>query len=81
MSHAGDATASHLLLEAVRADVRRRVEAIVQQLEADVDRLERPEQIEPLLRSALGQVTDVLAEGIVAHVREARRGGSARPIP
>ncbi len=75
------AAASGVLLEAVRADVRARVEAIVRQLEADVDRLDRRDEIETVLRAALDEVTDVLAEGLVAHLRETRRAGRIGQIP
>lgn len=75
------AAASGVLLEAVRADVRARVEAIVRQLETDVDRLDRRDEIETVLRAALDEVTDVLAEGLVAHLRETRRAGRIGQTP
>lgn len=75
------AAASGVLLEAVRADVRARVEAIVRQLEADVDRLDRRDEIETVLRATLDEVTDVLAEGLVAHLRETRRAGRIGQTP
>jgi hypothetical protein len=46
------------------------VEGIVDQLETDVQELDDPDLMNRALRSALADVSDVLAEGIVAQVRE-----------
>jgi hypothetical protein len=68
-----DAETKSLLLEVIRADVRSRVDTIVDRLEAEVDCLERLDDVEHAMRGALIEVTEVLAEGIAAHLRETRR--------
>ncbi len=67
-----DIATTGALLEAIRADVRTRVDSIVDRLEVQVEELDQPAHLEEALREALVEVTGVLAEGIVAHLREKR---------
>ncbi len=66
------------ILEAIRADLRVRVDHIVDRLEVDVHTLDEPSRMERALRSALAALSDVLAEGIQAQMREAGHLGRGR---
>lgn len=71
-----DAVTQQALREAIRADVRRRVDHIVDRLERQVYDLEEPDDMAEALQEALAEVCDAVAEGLVAQMRE---GSSARP--
>ena len=62
-----------VIRDAIRADVRGRVDQIIDRLERQVAELEEPEAMADVLRSALAEVCDVVAEGLVAQMRENRR--------
>lgn len=61
------------ILEAIQADVRRRVDRIVDRLERDVTCDDEPRHTEEALRDALTELAETLAEGIHAQMREAGR--------
>ena len=62
-----------LLQDAIRADVHARVDLVMGRLEHDIARLYGAPELEAALQRALADVADVMAEGIVAQLREARR--------
>lgn len=68
-----DAITQRALREAIRADVRERVDRIVDRLERQVHDLADPEDMAEALRIALAEVCDAVAEGLVAQVRENKR--------
>jgi hypothetical protein len=59
------------ILEAIQADLRVRLYQIVHRLEVDVHTVDEPSQMERALRTAVASLSDALAEGIHAQVREA----------
>ena len=61
------------LLEAINADVRRRVDEILDRLEVLMPELVDQMEMESVLEYALCEVTDAVAEGAVALVREVHR--------
>jgi hypothetical protein len=77
-SNVPESRVSTVLLEAVRADVRARVERIVDDLEVDLEAFP-PSAVDVSLHRALARMTEAVAEGIVAHVRERRGGEGNRP--
>lgn len=62
-----------LLQDAIRADVHARVDLVMGRLEHDIARFYGAPELEAALQRALSDVSDVMAEGIVAQLREARR--------
>lgn len=76
--HGNDSATTRLIHAAIRADVHARVDDVMGRLERDIERLLDTDGLEPALEKALSDVSDVLAEGIVAQLREARR---LRPEP
>jgi hypothetical protein len=68
-----DALTREVIREAIRADVRGRVDSIIDRLERQVSDLEEPEAMADALRAALAEVCDAVAEGLVAQMRENRR--------
>lgn len=62
-----------LLQDAIRADVHARVDSVMGRLETDITELHGTSELEAALQQALADVADVMAEGIVAQLREARR--------
>lgn len=62
-----------LLQDAIRADVHARVDTVMGRLEDDIETLHGAPELEAALQRALVDVADVMAEGIVAQIREARR--------
>lgn len=67
------------ILEAIEADVRVRVDRIVDRVEREVDRLHGGDELETAIHDALVDVTEVVAEGMVARLREIRRARAAGP--
>lgn len=67
------------LIEAIDADIRLRVDRIVDRVEDQVDTLAGPRALEAAIHDALVEVTEVVAEGMVARLREVRlaRSGPA----
>ena len=61
------------LLEAINADVRKRVDEILDRLEVLMPELLDQMEMESVLEYALCEVTDAVAEGAVALVREVHR--------
>lgn len=76
-----DAVTQRALREAIQADVRRRVDRIVDRLERQVGELDDSEHMAEVLRRALAEVSDALAEGIVAQMREHGRAGPDGDLP
>ena len=66
-----------LIQDAIRADVHARVDTVMGRLEGEIERLHGSSELEEALQRALADVADVMAEGIVAQLREARRIDSA----
>ena len=64
---------THALLEAINADVRGRVDEILDRLEAIMPELLDKVEMESVIEYALSEVTDAVAEGAVALVREVHR--------
>ena len=62
-----------LIQDAIRADVHARVDTVMGRLEGEIERLHGSSELEDALQRALSDVADVMAEGIVAQLREARR--------
>lgn len=71
-----DAVTHNAIREAIRADVRERVDRIIDRLEREVAGLDEPDEMAAALRAALSEVCDAVAEGLVAQMRENQR---ARP--
>lgn len=65
-----------LLQDAIRADVHARVDTVMGRLEHDITRFYGVPELEAALERALADVAEVMAEGIVAQLREARRAES-----
>ena len=61
------------LLEAINSDVRKRVDEILDRLEVLMPELLDQMEMESVLEYALCEVTDAVAEGAVALVREVHR--------
>ncbi len=61
------------MLEAINADVRKRVDAILDRLEILLPELIDQMEVESVVEYALSEVTDAVAEGAVAAVREVHR--------
>ena len=68
-----DRRIAQLFHDAIRADVHTRVDDAMDRLEASVEYLEGFAAIEAALEGALAEVADVVAEGLVAQLREVRR--------
>ena len=62
-----------LLQYAIRADVHARVDLVMGRLEHDIDSIHDARELEEALQRALADVSDAVAEGIVAQLHEARR--------
>lgn len=73
MDGSHDRRIAQLLHDAIRADVHVRVDDALDRLETFVEYLEELDQIEAALESALAEVSEVVAEGLVAQLREVRR--------
>ena len=65
------------ILEAIQADVRRRVDRIVDRLERDMASSDEPLSLDQAFRDALSDLSSVLAEGIHAQMREGGREDGA----
>ena len=68
-----DRRVAQLIHDAIRADVHVRVDDALDRMEASVEHLEGISAIEAALEGALAEVADVVAEGLVAQLREVRR--------
>ncbi len=68
-----DRRIAQLFHDAIRADVHTRVDDALDRLEASVEHLEGITALESALEGALAEVADVVAEGLVAQLREVRR--------
>lgn len=62
-----------LFQDAIRADVHARVDQVMGRLESDIATIHGARELERALQQALTDVSDVMAEGIVAQLREAHR--------
>lgn len=69
----GTRSTMRLLQDAIRADVHARVDLVMGRLEHDITRFYGAPELEAALQKALADVAEVMAEGIVAQLREARR--------
>lgn len=65
-----------LLQDAIRADVHARVDTVMSRLENDIETMYGAPELEAALQQALTDVAEVMAEGIVAQLREAQRAES-----
>jgi hypothetical protein len=63
-----------LLQNAIRADVHIRVDGVMGRLEQQVETLGDMQDLEVALETALAEVADAMAEGILAQMREAKLG-------
>lgn len=68
----GDSTL-RLFQDAIRADVHARVDLVMGRLEYDIESIHDARELEAALQRALADVSDAMAEGIVAQLREVRR--------
>lgn len=68
-----DGSTLRLFQDAIRADVHARVDLVMGRLEHDIAEIEAASELERALEQALADVADVMAEGIVAQLREVRR--------
>ena len=68
-----DRRIAQLFHDAIRADVHTRVDDALDRLEASVGYLQDFGDLEAALKGALAEVADVVAEGLVAQLREVRR--------
>ena len=73
MDGRNDRRIAQLLHDAIRADVHARVDDTLDHLESLVEFLQEADEIEAALERALAEVADVVAEGLVAQLREVRR--------
>ena len=76
-----DAVTQQAIREAIRSDMRSRIAIIIDRLEHQMHELDEPEHLAEALRLALVEVSDALAEGVVAQMRESapeRPGGDRR---
>lgn len=62
-----------LFQDAIRADVHARVDLVMGRLEHDIESIHDARELEAALQQALADVSDAMAEGIVAQIRETRR--------
>jgi hypothetical protein len=60
------------LRDAIRADMRDRLDEVADRLELEVTSTDRADELEALLTEALGEVTQVFASGFAARLRESR---------
>lgn len=65
-----------LLQDAIRADVHARVDTVMDRLENDIETMYGAPELEAALQRALTDVAEVMAEGIVAQLREVQRARS-----
>lgn len=72
----GSQSTLHLLQDAIRADVHARVDTVMGRLENDIETMYGAVELEAALQRALTDVAEVMAEGIVAQLREAQRARS-----
>ncbi len=72
-SDGGKHATMRLLRDAIRADVHARVDTVMGRLENDIESLHGVPELEAALERALADVADVMAEGIVAQLREVQR--------
>jgi len=68
-----DRAAQRALLEAIKADVRSRVDQIIERFVREIYETMPREGVDAALHAALADVSGVLAEGIVAQIRESGR--------
>ncbi|TFG64051.1 MAG: hypothetical protein E4H28_05670 [Gemmatimonadales bacterium] len=68
-----DRRIAQLFHDAIRADVHSRVDESLDRLEASVEYLQELDEIELALEGVLAEVADVVAEGLVAQLREVHR--------
>ena len=71
-----DRATQRALLEAIRADVRSRVDCTVERFVVEAHETTPGSGVDTVLRDALAEVSTILAEGIVAQMRE---NGRLRP--
>jgi len=64
---------AQLFHDAIRADVHARVDDALDRLDVPVGYLQDLGEIEAALEGALAEVADIVAEGLVAQLREVRR--------
>lgn len=69
----GKAATMRVLRDAIRADVHARVDTVMGRLEDDIEALQGVPELEDALEQALADVAEVMAEGIVAQLREVQR--------
>lgn len=67
-----DQQTTDLLQNAIRADVHIRVDGVMGRLEQQVETLGDLQDLEVALETALAEVADAMAEGILAQMREAK---------
>jgi hypothetical protein len=63
--------ASDLLRDAIRSDMEARVERIAARLETEAPDLQGTDELLGVLEAALRDVTDIVAESLLARIREA----------
>jgi hypothetical protein len=63
--------ASDLLRDAIRSDMEARVERIAARLETEAPDLQGTDELLGVLEGALRDVTDIVAESLLARIREA----------
>ncbi len=61
------------LLEAIQADVRSRVDSTIEHFVMEAHETTPGSGVDTILRDALAEVSSILAEGIVAQMRESGR--------
>jgi len=65
-----DPRIARLLHDAIRADVHVRIDESLDRLDLSTEYLQDLEAIEEALESTLAEVADIVAEGLVAQLRE-----------
>jgi hypothetical protein len=68
-----DRATQHALLEAIRADVRSRVECAIERFVMETHETTPESGVDMVLDDALAEVSTILTEGIVAQMRESGR--------
>ena len=68
-----DRATQRALLEAIRADVRSRVDCTIERFVMEAHESAPGSGVDTVLRDALAEVSTILTEGIVAQMRESGR--------
>jgi len=68
-----DSRIARLLHDAIRADVHVRIDESLDRLDFSTEYLQDLDAIEEALESTLADVADIVAEGLVAQLREVHR--------